>query len=193
MKHIMIIIISATSLLSCSSAKHWNQVSKEKNGLYRERFVSMDSAAEGKNYLFAEGKFSRIVPAGDYFAIQSIRTDENQLAKYSVYSSINKELKKLDIITPQSLIVDLTDDDNKEIFELTGVDLCKQHGIRSLELNLVAVDETNVMYSVTTVFMESVGKARSISFFAITKISENNAPNKEIIYKYYIITGDRNE
>ncbi len=193
MKKILAILLSVVSLVSCSSTKHWKPVGSENNGAYRERFAPQDSIAEGKYYLFNNGKLSRMVPVGDYFAVKSIRTDSKILSAYSVYAFANKELNKLDIITPQSLIVVLTDDDNREIFEQTGIDLSKQHGINSLDLNLVAVDESAVMYSATLPIAESKGYSRFIEFYAITRISDNNLTNKDIILKYHIMSGDRKE
>lgn len=193
MKRILAILLSVVSLVSCSSTNHWKPVGSENNGAYRERFAPQDSIAEGGFYLFNNGKLSRMVPVGDYFAVKSIRTDSKELSGYSVYAFGNKELYKLDIITPQSLIVVLTDDDNREIFEQTGIDLSKQLGINSLDLNLVAVDEYRVMYSATVPIAEGKNHSRFIEFYAITRISENNSPNKEIILKYYIMSGDKKE
>lgn len=193
MKKTLAIVLFAFSLIACSSTKHWQIVESENKGNFRERFLPQDSIADGKFYLFADGKLSRMAPAGDFFVVKSIRTDKQNLSAYSVYSYTHKELIKMDIVTPQSMIVDLTDDDNREIFEQSGVDLFKQKGINSLELNLVAVDETNMIYSVSIPLAEVNARVYNLDFFAVTKICDNNSPNKEIYLKYYIMTGDRKE
>jgi hypothetical protein len=179
-------------LAGCSGAMPWTVTDSDLSGKVRERFLPKDSLSEGKTYFFADRKFSRIEPVGDYFAIKSIRSDIMLPVNY-IYQMKNGKFLSTQIAAPHNLVCEFSDKDKSAIAEKYSINPSALDNLTEIRLALTGVDETRALYEFSYELEAVKGLSKALKFYAVIDINEINNPCKKIQKQYIILSGEKKE